>query len=293
VPGRSYALRGLGRAPGGEPFVRVRYDGRIHTDQIHIRYESGDLAGLEEWVRTRHLACPWGERKVFQRDEERTARLREVSAEAGDRVVEEAISAVFTTSGEYGGFIRTWDTDPASAQRLWQRAGLEGSPLDHHPANFVDRHGMWRLTFQTAEHTAEAFAAAEPEAVDLYLRGWEEQLRAEGYLPGSHHRHELLREWAPSHALARAWSQQPRGAAAEREIQRLHDLVQEAARTHASRARPRQRGSADRARSPRSLNAGRRLHKYWCDQPWPRIPESAHFSHSPCLLVRPARPAPA
>jgi hypothetical protein len=231
VSGRMYAMRVRGHGGGDRPFVKVRYDGRDRKDQVHVRYESGDLSGLEEWVRTRHLACPWGDLTALQRDEERMARLREMSADAGDRVVEEAISAVFTASGEYGGFIRIWNTDPASADRLWKRAGLAGSPLDHHPANFQDRHGTWNLTFQTAQHVAEAFAAVEPEAVDLYLRGWEEELRAEGFSPGNRHSHDLLREWAPSHALARAWSQAPQGAAAEHEVQRLRALVEEAVRS--------------------------------------------------------------
>jgi hypothetical protein len=102
--------------------------------------------------------------------------------------------------------------------------------LEHHPANFVDTHLTWQLTFQTAQYAAEAFAAAEPDAVDLYLRRWEDELRAEGFIQGNRHSHHLLREWAPSQALARSWSQKPIGAAAEREVQRLRLLVQDAAR---------------------------------------------------------------
>lgn len=249
VAGRLYALRVRGRVSEDEPFVRVRFDGRVHMDQVHVRYESSDLAGLEEWVRTRHLAARWGDRKALLQDEERMAHLRTVSAETGDRVVEEAISAVFTASGEYGGFIRLWVTDPEPAQRLWDRARLSGNPLDHHQANFVNRHGVWHLTFQTAQHAAEAFAAAEPEAVDLYLRGWEDELRATGFMPGNRHRHELLREWAPPHALARAWSQKPIAATAEREVQRLRDLVQEASRLLRARGH-----DSDAARIERGLN---------------------------------------
>jgi hypothetical protein len=133
-----------------------------------------------------------------------------------------------TASGEYGGFSKRWTSDPASAQRYWSRGGLDGSPLDHDPLNFVDRHDEWHLSFATAVFASQAFAAAEPELVDLYLRGWEERLKAEGFEPGNHHSHDLLREWAPSHALARSWSQRPRGNAAEREVQRLRGLVQAA-----------------------------------------------------------------
>ncbi|MEU5852254.1 hypothetical protein [Saccharopolyspora shandongensis] len=135
-----------------------------------------------------------------------------------------------TASGEYGGFVRRWDTDAASAERYWARAGLDGSPLDDHPANYRDRHGTWHLMFATALKAAQGFAAAEPDMVDLYLRGWEERLRAEGFEPGGSHAHDLLREWAPHHALARAWTQEPRGHAAEREVERLRRLVTAAVR---------------------------------------------------------------
>ena len=122
-----------------------------------------------------------------------------------------------TASGEYGGFIRTWDTDPASAEWFWMQAGLEGSPLDYDPLNFADRSGRWRLTFATALHASQAFAAAEQDLVDFYIRGWEQELRARGFEPGMRYKHDLLRNWAPSHALARSWCQQPRRSP-EREV---------------------------------------------------------------------------
>ena len=133
-------------------------------------------------------------------------------------------------SGEYSGFGKRWETDAAAAERYWARARLEGSPLDDHPANYRDRHGRWFLTFATALKASRAFAAAEPELVDLHIRGWEERLKAEGFEPGYGHRHNLLRDWAPRHALARSWSQEPRGLAAEHEIERLRQLVSTAIR---------------------------------------------------------------
>ena len=107
--------------------------------------------------------------------------MDQVDQQVWDRVVEDAISDVMSASGEYTGFVRPWTTEPAAAERYWARAGLEGSPLDDHRANFVDRHGMWHLSFATAQKAAEPFASAEPELVDLFIRGWEERLR-----PGLH-----------------------------------------------------------------------------------------------------------
>ncbi|MFC0674525.1 hypothetical protein [Brachybacterium hainanense] len=227
--GRKYALRPKGSRTG-DPLIKVTYIGPVHVRQCRIRYEGGELEGLDEWILTRQLVCLWKERKELLRDEERAARLEAANKLAWDGVSEEAISAVMIASGEYTGFQRRWDTDAASAERYWARGRLSGTPFVDDPANYQDRHGRWHLSFRTAFKAAEAFAAAEPELVDLYLRSWEDSLKAEGFEPGNRHEHDLLREWAPSFALARAWGQQPRGYAAEREIERLRELVSTAVR---------------------------------------------------------------
>jgi hypothetical protein len=97
--------------------------------QARIRHETGDLDGLVEWLPTRLIVCRWTERNAFQKDEERAAKLSASDADVWDPVYEEAISAVMTASGEYGGFQKSWTTDPASAERFWSRARLSGSPL--------------------------------------------------------------------------------------------------------------------------------------------------------------------
>jgi hypothetical protein len=170
-----------------------------------------------EWLPTRLIVCRWTERKAFQKDEERAAKLSASDTEVWDPVYEEAISAVMTASGEYGGFLKSWTTDPASAERFWSPARQSGSPLDHDGVNFVDRNGQWHLSFATATWACQAFAAAEPDLVDLYLRDWEDRLRGDGFEPGNRHSNELLRRWAPAHALARSWCAEPQRAAAEQE----------------------------------------------------------------------------
>lgn len=74
VKGRKYALRpqGSGR---GDPLVMTRVVGPARGRQCRIRYEDGELQGLEEWVQTRLLVCAWGERKAYLRDEECAGRL--------------------------------------------------------------------------------------------------------------------------------------------------------------------------------------------------------------------------
>ena len=96
--------------------------------------------------------------------------------------------------------------------------------------NFVDRHGGWWLTYATALHAAQAYAAAEPHSVELYVRAREDRLTAEGWQPGNRGAHEDLREWSPRWALARSWTQRPLGDAAEKEVQRLQAVVGESVR---------------------------------------------------------------
>ncbi|MBF4766609.1 hypothetical protein ISU10_02365 [Nocardioides agariphilus] len=212
-----------------EGFVRVSYLGGAHKAQVKVRHENGSLAGLEEWVRTRDLACAWSDLATLVRDQARAARLDAADSQVWDQVTAEAISAVMIASGEYNGFARSWNTLPNTARRFWARAGLDGSPLEHHAANYMDLHGQWRLSFLTALAACQGFAATEPELVDLYLRDWEDELRAEGFQPGSRYSHTVLRKCAPAHALARAWTQIPRGDALERELGRLQGLLLAAA----------------------------------------------------------------
>jgi hypothetical protein len=231
VKGKNYALRPKGAGPGsGDSFVKVVFLGLTHSRQCKVRFDSGELEGLEDWVVTRDLACRWGERRALVRDEERAAKMAAEDEGVWDEVTEEAISTVMEASGEYTGFGRVWSDDPVTAQRYWDRGGLTGTPLEYDPVNYRDRFGAWNLSYATALKAAQSFAAAESELVDLYLRGIEEELKAEGFEPGNRFSHDLLRKWAPSHALVRAWSQVPRGIAAENEITRLRSVVSQAVR---------------------------------------------------------------
>ena len=119
------------------------------------------------------------------------------------------------------------DHGSPTSRALLARAGLDGTPLEHDPFNFVDRKGTWWLTYSTALHASQAFAAAEPEMVDIYLRYWEDRFKADGWRPGNRHAHDNLREWSPHLALARSWTRPPQGHAAEKEVQRLQALVGE------------------------------------------------------------------
>ena len=198
VAGHKYALR---QKSDRTTLIEVTYRGLIHGSQVKVRFDDGELTGLEDWVTTRELVCPWGERKALLRDEAHAEALEKNNYEHWDRAYDNAISIVFEASGEETGFIRKWNTNEGSATRLWARAGLPGSPLDADPHNYVDREGRWHLSFDTALQAAMGFAAHEPEIVDLYCSDQEEEYRVQGYEPGSRYLHGMLREYGPAWAL--------------------------------------------------------------------------------------------
>jgi hypothetical protein len=198
--------------------------GARRARQVKVRHEDGELKGLEEWVVSNSLLCPWGERKAFLRDERAECALRQASESTRDRVEEEAISAILTATGEETGFIRTWSLPPDRANRLWNRAGLTDDPVQA-AHSYLDRFGVLHLSYETSLRFAQAFAAREPEPCLLYIEEWENRLRAEGYEPGNRHAHAVLREFAPAHALIRQWAASSDVERLQKEVERLHAVV--------------------------------------------------------------------
>ncbi|HUY49802.1 MAG TPA: hypothetical protein VMV92_29485 [Streptosporangiaceae bacterium] len=199
VTDHSYAHRARHHDPGC-PLQKVTFIGPARAGKAKIRYDDGELDGLQEWVPTRTLLSPWADRARFLRDESRWAALQQAAARDYDKVVEEAISTVFEATGDETGFIRVWTVDPDRARRLWRRAGLTGEP-DQDPLAYTDRRGQMNLPYETALRFARAFAAAEPEPCIHYIQEWEDRLRAEGYEPGQRSSHSFLRGLRPAHAL--------------------------------------------------------------------------------------------
>jgi hypothetical protein len=91
VGGVVYAVRQARQAGGDTSFSKVSYIGPCRGRQARIRHETGDLDGLVEWLPTRLIVCRWTERKAFQKEEERAAKLSASDAEVWDPVYEEAI----------------------------------------------------------------------------------------------------------------------------------------------------------------------------------------------------------
>jgi hypothetical protein len=152
-----------------------------------------------------------------------------VSESAREPVEEHAISTVLEATGESSGFIRSWELSLPEAERLWRRAGFTSEPR-REPYAYIDRCGHLHLPYQAALKFAKAFAAAEPEPCNTYVREWEERLRAQGYVPGDAYAHGLLREWEPSFALVRYWMNQPINQSLEAELRGVSYIAEEAIR---------------------------------------------------------------
>jgi len=235
VVGARYAWRSGGsRGKDRSPLVRVKVLQTIsRAGQVKVCHETGDLAGLEEFVHSREVLCRWGQRAALLRDEERMDRLRALRLERVDTVVVDAANVVFNASGEYSvaiiGRTPTFSAPREAVERLMARAGMGGRLCDLDRAyGWVDRHGEFRMSVPAAVRLAKALALAEPDMV-IHAIGIQEAANlARGYGDPLFHR-QLLDE-RPAHALARQWAghEQETGEL-RREIARLRGLVSEAA----------------------------------------------------------------
>ena len=101
-----------------------------------------------------------------------------------------------------------------------------------HEAAYVDRFARMRLPVEVAEKLAQAYAAAEPEIVLMFIEDEENEYRSKGYEPGERFWHDRLREKTPGFALARySAGHQEEIAMLQAEIKRMRNLVMSAAET--------------------------------------------------------------
>lgn len=81
--GRWYAYREK-RGPR-HPMLKVRLLDKVgRRGKIKIRFEDGPHQGLEEYVATRQLVAPWGQRHAVLRDEKLAAALDAHAAQVAD-----------------------------------------------------------------------------------------------------------------------------------------------------------------------------------------------------------------
>lgn len=229
--GRRYAFREK-RGPG-QPMLKVKLVDKVgRKGKVKVRFEEGPHPGLEEYVSTRQIVVPWGERNAVMRDERREAALVEHARRVGDPVLGEAASAVLESTGEPGAAAAAAGTSMSEGEllRIIDRSGLSTAPSDLHPLAYTDRHGYVHLPLDATVALARAFAAAEPQTVVGYLDDQEEEMRLRGHQPGERWWHDYLREKSPGFALARQWAGLEQEAEMLRkEIARLRTLVSSAA----------------------------------------------------------------
>lgn len=230
--GRLYAYRENPRRKS--EMLKVKLLAKVgRGGKVKIRFEDGPHPGLEEYIRTANLIVAWGDRKAVLRDEERSRRIEEHSrGSSADHAIVEAVSSILESSGEpsAGAAPGGLEMPEAELERIMRRAGLDGDPASLHYLAFRNRRGDVEMPLDGAETLARAFAAAEPETVLMYLADRESQLKHQGYRPGDHFVHDLLRQYMPGWAVARQWAGFDQEVEQLRkEIGRLRGLVSSAA----------------------------------------------------------------
>jgi hypothetical protein len=206
--GRLYAYRENPRAKS--EMLKVKLVAKVgRGGKVQIRFEDGPHPGLEEYVRTANLIVGWGDRKPVLRDEDRSRQIDEHSHRSRpDHAIVEAVGSILESTGEpsAGAAAGGLSMPEAELERIMRRAGLDGEPTTLHHLAFRNRRGDVEMPLDGAETLARAFAAAESETVLMYLADRESQLKQQGYRPGDHYVHDLLRQYMPGWAVARQWA---------------------------------------------------------------------------------------
>jgi hypothetical protein len=171
------------------------------------------------------LLCPWSSLPWVLSDEESDRHLDD-TAEVMDRVAADAVNLVLVDasgeSSEVGILNRPYECvlTHAAATRLWNRAGLPGTVTQAGVGSYVDRHDRVHLPAAQGYRMARTFASSEPETILRYIAEVEDNLEAEGMIPGERWHHEYLRKQSPAMALARSW------AGHETEVQSLRSKIE-------------------------------------------------------------------
>jgi hypothetical protein len=233
--GHKYAMRE--KLSHKEPLIQVQVVEKVgKRGQLKVRRLSEPHTGLEEWIKTRQLIVPWGERQAFLKDEEHERQFDEARPEP-NQALAGAIDTVMRATGyadsdggvDDDGTVRMKSVELREIARL---AGLPQKLEDLHPLAYVDRFDDLHLPLELAEQLAHAYASAESEMVLMYIEDEEKEYKCRGYEPGERFWHDELRRSMPGFALARYWAGHEEEIAYLRaEIERLRTLLIDAADT--------------------------------------------------------------
>ncbi|MHB1344026.1 MAG: hypothetical protein ACYCX3_06670 [Thermoleophilia bacterium] len=235
--GHKYGMRE--KVSPGEPLIQVQMLEKAgKRGHVKVRRLSEPRAGLEDWVKTRQLIVPWGERHAFLKDEDREAQF-DLARPKPNQALAGAIETIMHATGYDDAGADDDGTVHMDAAELRELARLSGLPRkleDLHPLAYVDRHGDLHLPLAVAEQLARAYASAESESVLMYIEDEEKEYKYRGNEPGGRFWHDELRRRTPGFALARYWAGHEEEIAYLRaEIDRLRGLVVNAADTLASK----------------------------------------------------------
>ena len=149
--------------------VEVVKMGPKPSRQVRIRWLAGEWDGLEAWVPRQRLVVPWEEAQAFLEDEERFLRVSAASHAVEDSTVHRAVGmalAVLTADVWFGvtraerAVLRIERVADAAAELRMSVEALLAEPLA-----YLDRHGVYRAPFGTAEKIARAVCQTDAQRV--------------------------------------------------------------------------------------------------------------------------------
>jgi len=209
----------------GSPFMSVEIVEKARTGKWKVRFMDGPNAGLVDFIKSTNIIVPWAEAEGFLEDEKRMHELIEASSaewKGPDDPVTQAVDTVLRATGEELFFhdgergAGHLEISVEAARRVLMRTGLEWEPVELDPLGFIDRTGKLHLPFRTSLKLAQAFAAAEPDSVNISVMSeefrWEEDCRRE-YRGTTV---DLVNKWRAGWALAKKWT---KAAAKDHEVQ--------------------------------------------------------------------------
>lgn len=155
------------------------------TGTVRVRYCSGEYEGLLDWVPRGRLLCIWDEADGLLLDERRLLAAVAASTEPSDSPLHEAVDKVLGVASDL-----TRSDVMLGAGRIEQNLlvispfrvipaalGLDEQGLLSEPGAFVDRQGVYRAPFASAERLAKLLCQRFPRDVLADIRRDEDHHR--------------------------------------------------------------------------------------------------------------------
>ena len=183
--------------------------------------------GLVDYVSSRHIIVPWGQRRALLRDERNadamTAAVDRSGFPGNHHPVAIAVTEILDSTGERDISVHhgVLSYEPDVLERVAARANID---IPDHVVGYRDRHGRHHLPWDCAIALAAAFACNEPSTVLDPIDAKEHEWSTEARRPGGHYLIDLLTEYRAVWAIVRQWAGHDAAIAAREE--RIRDLEQ-------------------------------------------------------------------